>query len=288
MNGDKFLKALHKRFGKQSKNDLADMLGINRGQFSYITNSANEAEISPKTVAGAIHRLQKRGVGGRALLNSLLRKFKTTNARETAALLGLTEMTLSNWHRNPALTVNQVANAIFAAHRAGKQEAHRSTIRPIVEFFPIEKKPLPKSYQVFDSSDGRYKEQLRRALESTKGLYIFYDSAGCALYAGQTKKQSLWFEMNSAYNRPRRGQNVTLVTHPINNVQFVTAHERVRQLKETQRKLYDLAAYFSAYEVEAAMIDDLEALLVRAFPNDLSNFKMEKFGKASKRKRKKD
>ena len=49
-------------------------------------------------------------------------------------------------------------------------------------------------------------------------------------------------------------------------------------------QLHDLAAYFSAFHVEDAMIDDVEALLVRAFPNDLLNSKMERFVAAKKRR----
>jgi hypothetical protein len=48
-------------------------------------------------------------------------------------------------------------------------------------------------------------------------------------------------------------------------------------------KLYDLAAYFSAYEVLPEMVDDLEALLIRAFPNDMLNYKMEKFAKSARK-----
>ena len=48
-----------------------------------------------------------------------------------------------------------------------------------------------------------------------------------------------------------------------------------------------LAAYFSAYEVPVALIDDMEAFLIRAFPNDLLNKKMEMFAKAAKRANKK-
>jgi len=112
---------------------------------------------------------------------------------------------------------------------------------------------------------------------------FFYDTRGKALYAGQTKKQNLWKEMNLAFNRDRSAQVMTLVKHPTNDVPFKAANEKVRQPKDVNLRLHDLAAYFSAYEVTDAMVDDLEALLVRVFPNDLLNFKMEKFGKEAKK-----
>lgn len=90
--------------------------------------------------------------------------------------------------------------------------------------------------------------------------------------------------MNLAFNRDRSAQMVTLARHPKKDVQFLTASEKVRQPRSVNLKLHDLAAYFSAFAVADGMIDELEALLVRAFPNDLLNFKMEKFGKGDKPK----
>jgi len=134
---------------------------------------------------------------------------------------------------------------------------------------------------------GKHRNELRAELEAAKGLYIFYDTRGKALYAGQTKRQNLWKEMNLAFNRDRSAQVMTLVRHPTNDVAFKPAHEKVRQPTDVNLKLHDLAAYFSAFAVTDSMIDDLEALLVRAFPNDLLNFKMEKFGKTAKKPSKK-
>ena len=47
--------------------------------------------------------------------------------------------------------------------------------------------------------------------------------------------------------------------------------------------LHDLATYFSAYEVADVMIDDLEALMVRSFANDLLNIRMERFRRDRRR-----
>jgi hypothetical protein len=77
-----------------------------------------------------------------------------------------------------------------------------------------------------------------------------------------------------------------LVHHPTSNVKFRSASEKLRQPIPTNMKLHELAAYFSAYSVADEMINELEALLVRAFPNDLLNKRMEKLGKAKKRAKK--
>lgn len=209
---------------------------------------------------------------------------------ELAELLGIKPGSLAHWRKETTtLTPLQVAGALAKAHAAAKSQVHANAIRPIVEFFPINPVHvgrLGKQLAVFPTTkqSGKHYAGLHaELLEAKSGLYIFYDTRGCALYAGQTKKQNIWKEMNLAFNRNRSAQVMTLVRHPERDVAFKSAHLKVRQPTEVVLKLHDLAAYFSAYEVLPEMVDDLEALLVRAFPNDLLNFKMEKFGKAARK-----
>ena len=61
------------------------------------------------------------------------------------------------------------------------------------------------------------------------------------------------------------------------NTQFRSASVKGRQPRVTELQLNQLARYFSAYEVDSHMIDDVEAMLVRGFANDLLNKKMERF-----------
>lgn len=223
------------------------------------------------------------------LITEIKRKLNITTNSDLAKALGMTPMALGLWQkRKRPLSALQVANALVKARDAAKKTAHRTTIQPIVEFFPIEKVSVgytQKKRVVFETGKnaGQHENGLRQMLVKTQGLYIFYDTRGKALYAGQTKKQNLWKELNLAFNRDRSYQVMTLVKHPTIDVEFKPAHLKVRQPKDIKLKLHDLAAYFSAYEVTNEMIDDLEALLVRAFPNDLLNSKMEKFAKASKK-----
>lgn len=207
-----------------------------------------------------------------------------------ADALGLESRVLAYWRKQTTeLTPLQLARAIKKIHAEAKTQVHSNAIRPIVEFFPIAPVSvgrLGKQLAVFptDQNCGKHYAGLHSELANAKsGLYVFYDTRGCALYAGQTKKQNIWKELNLAFNRPRSAQVMTLVRHPERDVEFKPAHEKVRQPTDVQLKLHDLAAYFSAYEVIPEMVDDLEALLVRAFPNDLLNFKMEKFGKAARK-----
>ena len=223
------------------------------------------------------------------LLRHLLRKMGAVTEIELAHLLGIKPAALAHWRKeSTVLSPLQVANALYKAHSTAKSHVHNTAIRPIVEFFPIDATPVGReetTMSVFPANKqaGKHYTGLYDALLSAKsGLYIFYDSRGRALYAGQTKKQNIWKEMNLAFNRNRSAQVMTLVRHPERDVAFKSADLKVRQPTDTNLKLYDLASYFSAYEVIPEMVDDLEALLVRAFPNDLLNLKMEKFGKAAR------
>ena len=154
-------------------------------------------------------------------------------------------------------------------------------IRPIVEFFRIEKCLTKReaNWQVFDGGKEAvlYVQGLKNALDDACGIYIFYDSRGHSIYVGKAKEQSLWKEMNLAFNRQREVQTIALVQHPRRNQEFKPGYEKLRQPKDTQLELFDLAHYFSAYQVDRGMIDDLEALMVRGFANDLLNVKMETF-----------
>ena len=220
------------------------------------------------------------------LLRHLKRKMDAVSDTELANLLGIQPGALNHWRKETtSLTPLQVAGALAKAHKAAQMQVHSDAIRPIVEFFPIEQVAVGRLetqlavFPVTKTSGKHYAGLHEELLNAKSGLYIFYDTRGRALYAGQTKKQNIWKEMNLAFNRDRRAQVITLVRHPKNDVEFKPAHRQVRQPTDRVLKLHDLAAYFSAYAVIPEMVDDLEALLVRAFPNDLLNFKMEKFGK---------
>jgi hypothetical protein len=137
------------------------------------------------------------------------------------------------------------------------------------------------TYQIFDSKDHLYKSGLKTELDQYFGVYIFFDSRGQAIYAGKARKQKLWREMNLAFNRDRRRvQKIKRVRHPTRQQEYRTSEEKARQIGDHIVPLYEIASYFSAYRVSDGMVDDLEALLVRSFANNLLNIKMELFARS--------
>lgn len=226
---------------------------------------------------------------GTELVSELKRKLSIKTDRALAQHLGMSEIALGGWKRaTKPLTARQVANAIDKASGVAVAKAHRTTLRPIVEFFPIDavESAGGMKYELFPTAkdDNPLHVQLRATLSSARGIYIFYDTRGRAIYAGKAKEQSLWSEMKSVFNRDRDTQSVYRVRHPTRRQAFKPSYEKPRQPTRTQLRLNDLAAYVSAYEVDRAMVNSLEALLVRGFANDLLNVRMEKFGTQSAKK----
>jgi hypothetical protein len=84
--------------------------------------------------------------------------------------------------------------------------------------------------------------------------------------------------MNNALNRKRDDvQRIKRVQHPERRQAYRSSEEQSRQIKDQPVPLWDIATYFSAYEVTKEMINDVEALLVRGFANNLLNKRMERF-----------
>ena len=216
------------------------------------------------------------------LITEIKRKHKLSTNRQVAVYLGMTEVQLNNWKSSTKpLTPRQIANAIDKASNVAIRKAHLATIRPIIEFFPISSSPSRGgvSQELFSAGKKQNPmlDGLKDELSKSYGIYIFYDTRGRAIYAGKAKEQTLWNEMKSAFNRNRKTQSVYRVKHPQNPKTFVPANESFAQPIQTAVQLHDISAYFSAYEIDKAMINDLEALVVRAFANDLLNARMERF-----------
>ena len=224
---------------------------------------------------------------GNEVIESLKKKFRVQNDKELAHKVGVTVAAISQWKNRNECTPRQVAGLIEKARNSGAKETRRNAIRPLVEFYKIELKGMPngKSYELFDTSDQQKRENpyllgLKSELKDNHGVYLFFDSRGQAIYAGKAAKQSLWKEMNLALNRQRPDvQQIYRVRHPARRQRFRTNDELARQIRAETVRLWALAAYFSAYRVEAKMIGDVEALLVRSFANDLLNKRMEQFSR---------
>lgn len=203
--------------------------------------------------------------------------------RAVASYLGLSIAGFANWKVREEITTRQMAGLLASVAKASKARAYSDTVQPIVEFFPCYREQIANggNYRIFDPGKKDqahpYHLGLKEELDKHRGIYVFYDSRGRALYVGKTKSQSLWTEINLAYNRDRALQNILRVQHPERRQDFRTSDEIRRQIRPANVRLHELAEYVSAYNVAEDMIGDVESLLIRAFPNDLLNKKIENF-----------
>ncbi|HCH0949908.1 TPA: hypothetical protein NKP42_004523 [Vibrio parahaemolyticus] len=221
-------------------------------------------------------------MNSKELVDELRVKYHSPNNKHLSESLGLSYSTVQKWSNEPRnLTVKQVVSVIEKVSQQSVFDAHSYSIKPIVEYYPIEVAESKQGahWELFDSdvSGNKRQEDIKDYLRDCYGVYVFYDSRGEALYIGKAKEQSLWDEMKSAFNRDRQTQKIKLVSHPYTGTGFKPAFESPRKIEKTNLQLADMASYFSAYEVEGDMINNVEALLVRVFANSILNVKMEKF-----------
>lgn len=230
---------------------------------------------------------------GSSVIAALKKKFKVNTDMALSGLLGNTTQAIHNWKSRKTVTERQVAGLVHSASRAVASSLQKNAIRPLVEFFPTEKCKSRQGakYELFavNSKDGRkhpYLGGLRQELESHHGVYVFFDSRGQAIYTGKARQQSLWKEMNLAFNRHRGDvQSIKRVKHPTRKQPYRTSDEKARQIADRVVPLHELALYFSAYRVIDGMVNEVEAMLVRSFANDLLNQRMERFGQPKRKKR---
>lgn len=224
---------------------------------------------------------------GLSVIQALKKKFRATTDAALAEKLGITTQAIQNWKKRKYLTPANIARLTHGACSAGAKNLQATAIRPLVEFFPISRtsaRSTSANFQVFSHLESGsvhpYRKGLKDEMSEHHGVYVFFDSRGQAIYVGKARQQSLWKEMNLAFNRERGGvQKIRRVSHPNRKMEYRTSDEKSRQILEHIVPLHELAAYFSAYHVTATMIDDLEALLVRSFANDLLNIRMEQFSR---------
>jgi hypothetical protein len=239
---------------------------------------------------------------GRDFIEGIRRKLGEKNRgavtdRALAEHLGLSVPALNNWSNRRTITIRQMVGLLFRLESKAGERAEKQAIRPIVEFFKLSPNDSRGGarreifrVQQGDGGNHPYLQGLRRELEQQRGVYILHDSRGRALYVGKTKKQTLWSEINSAYNRNRSVQQIRRVNHPERRQDFRKTEEKRRQIRLRTVPLHELGAYFSAYQVTDGLIGELESLLIRSFANDLLNTRMENFmweGAPPRKKRRK-
>jgi hypothetical protein len=284
MNGKNLVVALRTKFRSKTDKALCAALGI-----THVTllNWQQRKKLTPRSIADQMYRLAQRQAKGSEVVAKLQKAFKVRTLDQTAKRFGFTLQAVQHWKNRPFFSAKLIAKLVRSASRAGSQQAESNAIRPIVEFFPVQKCESVQraKYELFQIKDDRKRKHpylmgLRDELEARHGIYIFFDSRGQAIYVGKARSLNLWSEVTNAFNRERGGlQKIKRVRQPKRKQAYRNSEEKARQIHDYEVPLHELAAYFSAYEVSDGLIGDIESLLVRSFANDLLNKRMERFGR---------
>jgi len=215
------------------------------------------------------------GLRGVDICDELKRQLECKSDIELANKIGVTQGRVSQLRTKTGINARYLARFIKRAAETETASALRSAIRPIVEFFPIEKSQVRENGRdvPFDTKQPAGKT-LAKHLRAATGLYSFYNSQGEVIYFGKTEQLSLYAEMINAYNRVLPHYLIYRVRHPWGRYKSTNQNE-LRKIKKEEVTLSDSASYFSAYSVAAQLIGGLEALIIRIAPNDIINVKIE-------------
>lgn len=212
------------------------------------------------TMAGI--RTKKWEQMGRADLVSkiidVLQETYQCSGKDLAKYLGLSYRKITNWKQNGACQKGNVESLLNAIVK----HAIKNSYIPIAELKAIKSVRKGNSFEIGIRLSQKLMQKIQVACSG--GIYIFYDSRGKAIYAGQSKKsssQSLWKEMNAAFKRKRTSQTIIC--------------DDCGHLKKKSYYLHEVSKYVTIYLVHEFAIKDFEALLIRSFPNDLTNIRME-------------
>jgi len=223
-------------------------------------------------------------MNGKEFVEKLKQEFQCDTDSQLAEVLGRSVPSISIWKKNNNISPMVAARAMRElAKRAeddtevevlrkelrDRQVAH--SISTLIEYAPISPyhKTGNKQAQI-KATDGFGHLRIRATLEHKQGIYIYYSSLCRPIYVGKANITELWTECNNAFNRELKG-DLCKVNHPTEN------QKKPKNLRLSRHaiKVYEVATYLSAYEVDDALVDKVEALMIRSFINELSNVKVE-------------
>ncbi len=251
MNGKELVNALKKKLKVKNENRLSQIIGHTQGAINQWSN--NNVDITPKQVANLVAKaISKSRVSDRKELNKSFRneimdamkyELKINGDNKLEEFIGLSSVEVSQWRtRNDFIKSKQIAKLILKAMKKGKEQAHRYSIKPIVEYYPIEHSlsKQRKKIEVLSNSNERH-QKIQNLLKETHGIYIFYSSQCKAIYVGKAKKTILWYEIKNAFNR-ERVQEIWTVSHPKTGESFTPAYKKLRPIRKKNVHLHDIAS----------------------------------------------
>jgi hypothetical protein len=202
------------------------------------------------------------------VISYIQRKMNLETENQVYEYLGITAATGKRYDKKKDLANSEILNLVKKARKS----ALANSIQILTEYYPITLTPLRSNHDFIDSKNDKNHTKLKNLLKDNHGIYVFYDSCGKAIYVGKAWLQTLFDEMRSAFNRPRDTMTIIRVQHTVNKMKKVKFDKAI---KRERVFISDICAYFSAYKVDPQLIHIVEAIMIRAFSNNLTNSKIQ-------------
>ena len=169
--------------------------------------------------------------------------------RDAADYLGTTQGQLSKWKNSQKiLSEREILNLVDRARNAAVRDRQQGTIRPIVEFFPLDavESRSGKKSELFlrQGCESPLSRAARNPRKDQRDLRLLRHARSGIICGQGTSAVSLG-RIKSTFNRERNTQQVFRVDHPKRNQTFQTAEQQPRTIKRTQVQLAEMAAYVS-------------------------------------------
>ncbi|WP_155639409.1 hypothetical protein [Burkholderia diffusa] len=237
IDADRLIGALKRKLDVQSTPELGKLLGLSQANFrDWETNGLTEEKLARAIVKAIRSSEQNERIKiAKEAIASLRNKFDAGTNGRFSHELGISAGTVSNWLKY-GLTGRKLSDGLLKARQRAVKSAHECAIAPVVEYFQLSayRRSTNGTAELFPTRPPNTTKALlglKGALEQSHGIYVFYDSRGRALYVGKAQRQSLWREMNLAFNRDRdTTQRVYRVQHPERG-EFRTSDEYARQVR---------------------------------------------------------
>jgi len=209
-------------------------------------------------------RPKKDSLKGSLLVPALRKKFRCKNNNQLSKFLGYSQPQIGNIQNRISNTAENIAQITYKAYKCGETTAF---IEPIVEFYAIEKGTKRKNSLTFSFLSDK-SEDIKNNLDSSYGIYIFFDSGGKPIYVGKAVNQTIAVRAKQSYNA--------------NLYRQIFKSKGIRRSSHVQPgwtavRVHDVADFFSAYRVRSDSIGHIEALLTRCMINTTWNRRVEGF-----------
>lgn len=209
-------------------------------------------------------RPKKNSIKGSLLVPALRKKFRCRNNNQLTKFLGYSQPQIGNIENRTSNTVTNISQIAYKAYKCGESTA---VIKPIVEFYAIEKGTRRKNSLTFSFLSDK-SEDIKNLLDTSYGIYIFFDSGGKPIYVGKAVNQTI-------AKRAKQSYNANLYRQIFKSKRIRrTAHVRPSW---TYVRVHDVADFFSAYKIKSDSIGHIEALLTRCMINTTWNRRVEGF-----------